>query len=336
MAIKIAINGFGRIGRNIFKIALEKKRNWEIVAINDLTNPDTLAHLLRYDSLYGKFKEEIQVSGDTLIVEGKKIKIFAEEDPRKLPWKDLGVDIVVEATGIFRSREKAIEHIKMGAKKVIISAPGEDEDITLVMGVNDQQYRPNIHHIISNASCTTNCLAPLVKILDEEFGVERGLMTTVHAYTNDQKILDLPHNDLRRGRAAAQSIIPTTTGAADAVSLVLPRLKGKLNGIAMRVPTPTVSVVDLVVELGRTTTVEEINLSFKRAASGELKGILDYSEEALVSVDYKGNTHSSIVDALSTMIMGGNLIKIIAWYDNEWGYSARIVDLVELIAGKEL
>ncbi|SET74652.1 glyceraldehyde-3-phosphate dehydrogenase (NAD+) [Natronincola peptidivorans] len=336
MSIKVAINGFGRIGRNVFKVALEEKRDWEIVAINDLTDPSTLAHLLRYDSLYGKFNGTIEAKENSIIVNDKEIKISAERDPAKLPWKELGVDLVIESTGIFTAKEQAEKHIEAGAKKVIISAPAKKEDITIVMGVNEEKYDAANHHVISNASCTTNCLAPFAKIIDEKFGIKSGLMTTIHAYTNDQNILDLPHKDLRRARAAAESIIPTTTGAAAAVSLVLPQLKGKLNGMAMRVPTPTVSVVDLVAELDKDTTAEEVNAVLKEAAEGDLKGILDFSEEPLVSVDFRQDPHSSIIDGLSTMVMDGKLLKVISWYDNEWGYSARVVDLVSFIVGKGL
>jgi len=336
MSVKVAINGFGRIGRNTFKAALDGKNDWEIVAINDLTDPKTLAHLLRYDSLYGKFNGTIEAKEDSIVVNGKEIKIFAERDPEKLPWGELGVDIVIEATGIFRDKETAGKHIKAGAKKVVITAPAKKEDITIVMGVNEEKYDPANHHIISNASCTTNCLAPFAKIVDEKYGIKKGLMTTIHAYTNDQSILDLPHKDLRRARAAAESIIPTTTGAAEAVSLVLPQLKGKLSGLAMRVPTPTVSVVDLVVELEKPATTEELNAAFKEAAEGDLKGILAYSEEPLVSMDYRQDPNSSIIDALSTMVMDGNLAKIVSWYDNEWGYSVRVTDLVSYIISKGL
>jgi len=336
MSVKVAINGFGRIGRNAFKVALEEGKGWEVVAINDLTSPDTLAHLLKYDTLYGKFDGEISVAENSILVNGKEIKIFAEKDPEKLPWGEMGVDIVIESTGIFRSKDKAMKHINAGAKKVIITAPAKKEDITIVMGVNEEAYDPANHHVISNASCTTNCLAPFAKILDEKYGINKGLMTTIHAYTNDQRILDLPHEDLRRARAAGQSIIPTTTGAAEAVALVLPQLKGKLSGMAMRVPTPTVSVVDLVVELNNKATAEEINSAIKAAAEGELKGILKYSDEPLVSADYRQDPHSSIVDGLSTSVIGDNMAKIIAWYDNEWGYSVRVVDLVSYVVSKGL
>ncbi|NLN40509.1 MAG: type I glyceraldehyde-3-phosphate dehydrogenase [Clostridiales bacterium] len=337
MAVKVAINGFGRIGRNAFKVAVEKYADkMEIVAINDLTAAKTLAHLLEFDSLFGKFEGTVEVKDDALVVNGKEVKIFAERDPANLPWKELGVEIVIESTGIFRSKETAGKHIEAGAKKVIISAPAKNEDITIVMGVNEDKYDPANHHIISNASCTTNCLAPFAKVINDKFGINKGLMTTVHSYTNDQRILDLPHSDLRRARAAAESIIPTTTGAAKAVALVLPELKGKLNGFAMRVPTPTVSVVDLVVELAKPATAEEINAALKEAAEGPMKGVLGYEERPLVSVDFKKDPRSSIIDAPSTMVIGDNMAKIVSWYDNEWGYSNRIVDLVNYIAEKGL
>ncbi|AOT72425.1 type I glyceraldehyde-3-phosphate dehydrogenase [Geosporobacter ferrireducens] len=337
MSVKVGINGFGRIGRNAFKIAFEGQQNdFEIVAINDLTDAETLAHLLKYDSCFGKFNGTVEVKENALIVNGKEVKIFAEKDPENIPWGQLGVDIVVESTGVFTQKDKAMKHVKAGAKKVIISAPAKDEDITIVMGVNQDKYDPANHHIISNASCTTNCLAPFAKVIDEKFGIKKGLMTTVHAYTNDQRILDLPHKDLRRARAAAESIIPTTTGAAKAVALVLPQLKGKLNGFAMRVPTPTVSVVDLVCELDKNTTAEEINEALKAAADSELKGIMGFSDEPLVSIDYRQDPRSSIVDGLSTMVIDGNLAKIVSWYDNEWGYSARIVDLISFMVKKGL
>ena len=337
MAVKVAINGFGRIGRNAFKIAVEKYADkMEFVAINDLTDAKTLAHLLQFDSLFGRFEGDVEVKEDALVVNGKEIKIFAERDPANLPWKELGVDVVMECTGIFRSKETAGKHIEAGAKKVIISAPAKNEDITIVMGVNEDKYDADNHNIISNASCTTNCLAPFAKVVNDNFGIKKGLMTTIHSYTNDQKILDLPHSDLRRARAAAESIIPTSTGAAKAVALVLPELKGKLNGFAMRVPTPTVSVVDLVVELEKPATAEEINAALKEAADGPLKGIMGYEERPLVSMDYKKDERSSIVDALSTMVIEGNMAKIVSWYDNEWGYSSRIVDLIDYIADKGL
>jgi len=337
MTIKVGINGFGRIGRNAFKVAMAKENpNFEIVAINDLTDSETLAHLLRYDSVFGKFEGTVDVKEKAIVVNGKEVKIFAERDPENIPWKQLGVDVVIESTGLFTDKEKASKHIRAGAKKVIISAPAKNEDITIVMGVNEEKYNPQEHHVISNASCTTNCLAPFAKVLDQKFGIKKGLMTTVHAYTNDQKILDLPHKDLRRARAATESIIPTTTGAAKAVALVLPQLKGKLNGFAMRVPTPTVSVVDLVCELEKSTTAEDINAALKEAAANELNGIMGYSEEPLVSIDYRQDSRSSIIDAMSTMVIEGNLAKVVSWYDNEWGYSTRIVDLLSYIIEKGL
>lgn len=336
MSIKIGINGFGRIGRNAFKAMLAKYPDMDVVAVNDLTDAETLAHLLKYDSCFGKFNGQVEAAENALIVNGKEIKILAEKEPGKLPWKELGVDIVVESTGLFTSRDKAIKHIEAGAKKVIISAPAKQEDITIVMGVNEDKYNPAEHHIISNASCTTNCLAPVAKVLLDNFGIKRGLMSTVHSYTNDQRILDLPHKDLRRARAAAVSIIPTTTGAAKAVALVLPELKGKLNGFAMRVPTPTVSIVDFVADLEKKVTAEEVNAALKAAAEGPMKGILGYTEEPLVSVDFRGDERSSIVDASLTMVMDDDMVKVVAWYDNEWGYSNRIADLVNYIAVKGL
>lgn len=333
MSIKVAINGFGRIGRNAFKIAQENlNKDIEIVAINDLTDTATLAHLLKYDSLFGHFNGTVEAKESSLVVNGKEVKIFAERDPKNLPWKELGVDVVIESTGLFTKREKAMAHIEAGAKKVVISAPATDEDITIVMGVNEKDYNPEKDVIISNASCTTNCLAPFAKVLDEKFGIVKGLMNTIHSYTNDQRILDLPHKDLRRARAAAESIIPTTTGAAKAVAKVLPQLKGKLNGFSLRVPTPTVSITDLTAELKTNVTAEEVNAALKEAAEGEMKGILGYSEEPLVSIDYRGDSRSSIIDALSTMVIEGNMVKVVSWYDNEWGYSNRIVDLVNYIA----
>lgn len=328
---KVAINGFGRIGRNVLKSAFNMDLDWEIVAINDLTDAETLGHLLKYDSVYGKFEKSVEVKDNNLIVDGKEIKITKEKDPSNLPWKDLGVEIVIEATGIFRTKSEAEKHIQAGAKKVVITAPAKEEDITIVMGVNEEDYDDKNHNIISNASCTTNCLAPFANLLDKNYTIKRGIMTTIHSYTNDQNILDLPHKDLRRARAAAVSIIPTTTGAAEAVSLVLPQLKGKLTGMAMRVPTPTVSVVDLVVELEKDATVEDINKMFEDASKNELKGILDYSNEPLVSADYIKNPNSTIIDGLSTNVLEDNMVKIVAWYDNEWGYSVRVVDLVSHI-----
>ncbi|HWO98954.1 MAG TPA: type I glyceraldehyde-3-phosphate dehydrogenase [Bacillus sp. (in: firmicutes)] len=335
MAVKIGINGFGRIGRNVFRAAL-KNPNVEVVAVNDLTDANMLAHLLKYDSVHGKIDAEVSVDGNNLIVDGKTIQVSAERDPAKLAWADRGVEVVVESTGFFTKRADAAKHLEAGAKKVIISAPATDEDITIVMGVNHDKYDAGSHHVISNASCTTNCLAPFAKVLNDKFGIKRGMMTTVHSYTNDQQILDLPHKDYRRARAAAENIIPTTTGAAKAVSLVLPELKGKLNGGAMRVPTPNVSLVDLVAELDQDVTAEEVNAALKAAAEGELKGILGYSEEPLVSGDYNGNPNSSTIDALSTMVMEGSMVKVISWYDNESGYSHRVVDLVDYIASKGL
>ena len=332
---KVGINGFGRIGREVFRVAFTNP-DVEVVAVNDLTDAETLAHLLKYDSVHGTFPHEVTVDGDCIVVDGKKVQVLAQTDPAKLPWGELGVEIVVESTGRFTDGPKAAAHIEAGAKKVIISAPAKQEDITIVMGVNEDKYDPAKHHIISNASCTTNCLAPFTKVLMEKFGIESGLMTTVHSYTNDQRILDLPHKDLRRARAAACSIIPTTTGAAKAVALVLPELKGKLNGFAMRVPTPNVSITDLTVLLQKDTTAEEINAALKEAAEGKLKGILGYNELPLVSRDYNGCPLSSIVDGLSTMMVGPRMAKVVSWYDNEWGYSNRVVDLACYIAAKGL
>ncbi|MFF2287673.1 type I glyceraldehyde-3-phosphate dehydrogenase [Peribacillus butanolivorans] len=335
MAVKVGINGFGRIGRNVFRAALNNPEV-DIVAINDLTDANMLAHLLQYDSIHGSLNEKVTVDGDYLVVDGHKVKVLAERDPAQLAWGELGVDVVVESTGRFTKRSDAAKHLEAGAKKVIISAPASDEDITIVMGVNEDKYDAENHHVISNASCTTNCLAPFAKVLHEQFGIKRGMMTTVHSYTNDQQILDLPHKDYRRARAAAENIIPTTTGAAKAVALVLPELKGKLNGMAMRVPTPNVSVVDLVAELEKDVTAEEVNAAFKKASEGELKGILEYSELPLVSGDYNGNPSSSTIDALSTMVMEGNMVKVLSWYDNETGYSSRVVDLIDYLAKKGL
>jgi len=333
--VKVGINGFGRIGRNVFRAALNNP-DVEIVAINDLTDTKTLAHLLKYDTTHGTLNATVEAKEGAIVVNGKEVKVFSERDPAALPWGEYGVEIVVESTGRFTDKEKAAAHLQGGAKKVIISAPATNEDITIVMGVNEDKYDPQKHTVISNASCTTNCLAPFAKVLQEKFGIVKGMMTTVHSYTNDQQVLDLPHKDLRRARAAAENIIPSTTGAAKAVALVLPELKGKLNGMAMRVPTPNVSVTDLVAELKVNVTVEEVNAALKEAAEGPLKGILAYSEEPLVSSDYKGNPHSSIIDALSTMVVEGNLVKVVSWYDNEWGYSNRVVDLAVYIASKGL
>ncbi|MCM3162159.1 type I glyceraldehyde-3-phosphate dehydrogenase [Metabacillus litoralis] len=335
MAVKIGINGFGRIGRNVFRAAL-KNPNVDVVAVNDLTDANMLAHLLKYDSVHGKLDAEVSVDGNNLVVDGKTIQVTAERDPAKLSWGTQGVEIVVESTGFFTKRADAAKHLEAGAKKVIISAPASDEDITIVMGVNEDKYDAASHDVISNASCTTNCLAPFAKVLNDKFGIKRGMMTTVHSYTNDQQILDLPHKDYRRARAAAENIIPTSTGAAKAVSLVLPELKGKLNGGAMRVPTPNVSLVDLVAELDKEVTVDEVNAALKEAAEGDLKGILGYSEEPLVSGDYNGNPNSSTIDALSTMVMEGQMVKVISWYDNESGYSNRVVDLADYLASKGL
>lgn len=332
---KIGINGFGRIGREVFHVAFSNPEV-EVVAVNDLTDAATLAHLLKYDSVHGTFPHEVTVDGDYIVVDGHRVKVLAQTDPGKLPWGELGVEIVVESTGRFTEGPKAKAHLDAGAKKVIISAPAKQEDITIVMGVNEEKYDPAQHNIISNASCTTNCLAPFTKVLLEKFGIESGLMTTVHSYTNDQRILDLPHKDLRRARAAACSIIPTTTGAAKAVALVLPELKGKLNGFAMRVPTPNVSITDLTVLLKTDTTAEEINAALKEAAEGKLKGIMGYNELPLVSRDYNGCPLSSIVDGLSTMMVGPRMAKVVSWYDNEWGYSNRVVDLACYIAKKGL
>lgn len=336
MKTKVGINGFGRIGRNAFKIAQDRELSYEIAAINDLTTPSTLAHLLKYDSCFGRFDGTVEATEDSIIVNGQKIRVFAEKDPENIPWAKLGVDIVMECTGHFTSREGAEKHIRAGAKKVVISAPASGEDITIVMGVNEESYEPSKHDIISNASCTTNCLAPFAKVMDENFGIKKGLMTTVHSYTNDQRILDMPHKDLRRSRAASMSMIPTTTGAARAVSRVLPQLSGKLNGLALRVPTPAVSVVDIVLELDKKTNVQEVNETLKRASEHELKGILGYCEEALVSIDFKQDDHSSIIDSKATMMMDDDMVKILAWYDNEWGYSNRVVDLIEYIIKKGL
>jgi glyceraldehyde 3-phosphate dehydrogenase len=331
MATKIGINGFGRIGRVVFRQAMANP-NVEVVAVNDLTDANMLAHLLKYDTIQGELDVEVSVKGNNLVVDGKEITVQAEKDPADLKWGELGAEIVVESTGIFTKRDGAAKHLEAGAKKVIISAPAQEEDITLVMGVNEDKYDAANHHVISNASCTTNCLAPFAKVLNDKFGLKRGMMTTVHSYTNDQNILDAPHKDYRRARAGAENIIPTSTGAAKAVSLVLPELKGKLNGGAMRVPTPNVSLVDLTAELGQNVTADDVNAAFKEASEGDLKGILGYSEEPLVSKDYNGNVYASSIDALSTMVMEDNMVKVISWYDNETGYSAQVVRLVEYVA----
>jgi glyceraldehyde 3-phosphate dehydrogenase len=337
MVTRIGINGFGRIGRLTFRsIRKYHDSELEVVALNDLTDPKTNAHLLKWDSTYGLYPGQVAATEDSITVDGKKVKVLAERDPGKIPWQDYGADIVIESTGLFTDATKAAAHLNGGAKKVIISAPAKNEDVTVVLGVNEGHYDPEKHRVISNASCTTNCIAPVVKVLHQSFGVSKGLMTTIHAYTNDQRILDMYHKDLRRARAAAINIIPTTTGAAKAVTMVIPELKGKIHGMAFRVPTATVSVVDFVAELGRTVTVEEINQTFKAAAEGPLTGILEYCQEPLVSSDFKGNPRSSIFDALSTMVIEGNLVKVLAWYDNEWGYSCRLGDLATYISTKGL
>jgi len=332
MSIRVGINGFGRIGRNFLRASANDPAI-EIMAVNDITDAKTLAHLLKYDTVLGHFKGTVSVDGDSIVVNGRKIKVLAEKEVGNLPWKDLGVEIVIESTGRYTKRPDVIQHIeKGGARKVIVSAPAADPDATLVMGVNEKTYDPAKHYVISNASCTTNCLAPVTKVLHETWGIEKGFMTTIHSYTNDQKILDAPHKDLRRARAAAVAQIPTTTGAAKAVGLVLPELKGKIDGIAIRVPTPNVSIVDLVAVLKNKATAEEINAAFVKASKGDLKGILAYTDEPLVSVDFMSNPNSAIVDGLSTKVIGNDLIKVLAWYDNEWGYSCRLVDLVKYIS----
>ena len=332
MSVKIAINGFGRIGRNILRSALQEGLgDLDVVAINDLTDATTLAHLFSYDSVHGRFDGTVEVDGNDLVIDGERFTVLSERDPSRLPWSDLDVDIVFEATGLFRKRPDAQKHLDAGAKKVVVTAPAVDPDITMVLGVNDGDYDPSTHNIISNASCTTNCVAPVVKVLLDAFGFKNGLMTTVHSYTNDQSILDLPHKDLRRARAAAVSIIPTTTGAAKATGLVLPAVKGKIDGMAMRVPTPNVSIVDLVANVEKETNVEEVNAAMRSASEGALAGILGYEETPLVSVDYIGDPRSSIVDGLFTSVVDGNLVKVVSWYDNEWGYSSRCVDLARRI-----
>jgi glyceraldehyde 3-phosphate dehydrogenase len=333
MSVKVAINGFGRIGRNIVRAGLHRK-DIEFVAVNDLTDTKTLAHLLKYDSVLGRLHEDVQLETDAITIGGKRLKVFAQRDPGELDWASVGAQIVVESTGHFTDATKAAKHLRGSVKKVIISAPASNEDITLVLGVNDHMYDPAKHNIISNASCTTNCLAPLAKVLDDKFKILKGSMTTIHSYTNDQPILDFPHKDLRRARAAAINMIPTSTGAAKAIGLVMPHLKGKLDGYSMRVPTPDVSVVDLVAVLEKNTTTEEVNAALKSAAAGALKGILDYTEDPVVSSDMLHNPNSSIVDAGLTKVLDGNLVKVVAWYDNEWGYSSRVVDLIALLAKK--
>ena len=335
MAVRVGINGFGRIGRQSMKAMMERHPNeLEVVVVNDLTDTATNAHLLKYDSTYGIFPGEIKAEENALVVNGHRVQVVAEKDPAKIPWGDMGVDIVIESTGIFTDATKAKAHLDGGAKRVIITAPAKNEDVTIVLGVNEEVYDPSKHYIISNASCTTNCLAPVAKVLNDSFGIVRGLMTTVHSYTNDQRILDQQHKDLRRARAAAINMIPTSTGAAKAAALVIPELKGKFHGIAIRVPTATVSIIDLVVDVSRETTPEEVNNAMRAAAAGRMKGILEVTDEPLVSSDFRGNPASSIVDALSTMVMQGTMVKVMSWYDNEWGYSCRVADLAAYIAGK--
>jgi glyceraldehyde 3-phosphate dehydrogenase (phosphorylating) len=328
MAIKVGINGFGRIGRNIFRAALGRG-DIDFVAVNDITDTRTLAHLLKYDSVLGNLDADIKATDNSINVDGEEFRVFSERDPGKIDWASVGAEIVVESTGLFTDRANAAKHLHDTVKKVIITAPAKDEDITIVLGVNEKSYNPKEHHIVSNASCTTNCLAPIAKVLHDNFTIRKGLMNTIHSYTNDQQLLDLPHKDLRRARAAALSIIPTTTGAAKAIGLVLPELKGKLDGMSLRVPTPNVSIVDLVAEVDKKTTKEEVNAAMRKAADGPMRGILQYSEEPLVSVDFKKNSHSSILDAAYTSVIEGNMVKLLSWYDNEWGYSSRVVDLIK-------
>jgi len=337
MATRVGINGFGRVGRQSFKAMLERHpRELEVVAINDLTDTKTNAHLLKYDSTYGRFPGEVETTADSLIVNGHNIKVLSQRDPAQIPWADLGVELVIESTGFFTDASKAAAHLQAGARKVIITAPAKGEDITIVLGVNEHMYDPEKHRIISNASCTTNCLAPTAKVLNDSFGIERGMMNTIHSYTNDQRILDVVHSDLRRARTAGTNIIPTTTGAARALALVIPELKGRFDGMSLRVPTVTVSVVDFVATIRKEASKEAVNDAFKQAAAGPLKGLLDYTEEPLVSSDFRGDPHSSIVDGLSTMVLGGSMVKVLAWYDNEWGYSCRVADLADFIAQKGL
>jgi len=335
MAVRVGINGFGRIGRNIMRAALGDK-NIDFVAVNDLTSAHTLAHLLKYDSVLGNLHARVDAKEDSISVDGDEFKVLSKRDPAELPWKELGVDVVFESTGLFTDRAAAAKHVAAGAKKVVITAPAKSPDITLVLGVNDEKYDPAKHQILSNASCTTNCLAPLAKVIHQKFGIRKGWMTTIHSYTNDQNLLDLPHKDLRRARAAALSMIPTSTGAASALGEVLPELKGRMDGFAMRVPTPNVSVVDLVALLDKKTTAQEVNAALKEASTGAMKGLLQFSEEELVSIDFKGNPHSSIVDAAYTKVMDGDFVKVLSWYDNEWGYSSRCVDLLRLLVKKGL
>jgi glyceraldehyde 3-phosphate dehydrogenase len=334
MGVRVGINGFGRIGRNVLRAARERSPDLEIVAVNDITTPEMLAHLLKYDSVLGRFPGTVAADTDSITVDGHVLKVLAERDPQRLPWSDLGVDIVIESTGLFSDAERARGHLEAGARKVVITAPAKNEDLTVCIGVNDSMYNPAEHHIISNASCTTNCLAPVAKVLNDSFGIETGFMTTVHAYTKDQVILDAPHEDKRRARAAALSIIPTTTGAAKAMALVIPDLKGKFHGMSLRVPVPDVSLVDLTATLAKSATAEDINAEMREAASGKLEGILAVSDEQLVSMDFLHDPHSSILDAPSTMVLGDHTVKVLSWYDNEWGYSCRVVDLVDLIASR--
>ncbi len=334
MAVKFAINGFGRIGRCILRAALSRKEDVEFVAINALDKPSTLAHLFKYDSVHGMWPGEVTSTDSGIVVDGRTIKVFAEKDPSKLPWKDLGVDVVMECTGRFTDRDGASKHLTAGAKKVVISAPAKNPDLTIAFGINHEKYDAAKHHLISNASCTTNCLSPVAKVLNDSFGIAHGLMTTIHSYTNDQRILDLPHEDLRRARAAALSMIPSSTGAAKAIGEVIPELKGKLHGVAVRVPTPNVSLVDLTAVLKKAATADEINAAFKKAAEGSLKGVLQYSTELTVSIDYNGNPHSAIFDSTNTFVMEGTLIKVMAWYDNEWGFSNRMVDVAKYLINK--
>ncbi len=335
MATKVGINGFGRIGRQILKAVIENyKGKLEVVVLNDLTDTKTNAHLFRYDSNYGAYQGRVEATEDSIVIDGKAVKVISERDPGKIPWSDYGIELVVESTGLFTNAEKASAHMQGGAKKVIISAPAKGEDLTVVLGVNEDTYDPKKHHVISNASCTTNCIAPVVKVLNDSFGVEKGLMSTIHAYTNDQRILDQVHSDLRRARAAAMNFIPSTTGAAKAVTVVIPELAGRIHGMAYRIPTSTVSVVDFVADLSKEAAADDVNAALKKASQGQLKGILGYCEEELVSIDFKGNPLSSIVDAPSTMVIGGNMVKVLAWYDNEWAYACRVADLLDFIAKK--